>query len=253
MKHIIIGSIIFLSTFMSFGQMSNITDTTKINLPKDVKFNYKQLIIPSILIGYGFIGLESDQLKGYNLDIRNEIVEDIDKKITIDDFLQYSPAFSVYVLNNIGIKGKNNLKNRSVILATSMFMVFSTVSALKKITHIERPDGSANNSFPSGHTALAFAGAEFLYHEFKEKSIWYGIAGYTAASATGAFRVYNNKHWLTDVAAGAGIGILSTKFAYLINPFINKKILKSKSNKVSALFSPYYDGKKMGGAFVMTF
>ena len=61
---------------------------------------------------------------------------------------------------------------------------------LKKSTHELRPDGSDYFSFPSGHTATAFMGAEMLYQEYKDVSIWYGISGYIIATGTGAFRVY---------------------------------------------------------------
>jgi hypothetical protein len=219
----------------------------------NLKFNYKQLIIPGALIGYGFIGLESDQLKSYNSDIREEVKEDIDQKITIDDFSQYAPAASVYALNAMGIKGKNNLKDRSIILASSYLMMSTTVFALKSITKVERPDGTSNNSFPSGHTANAFAGAEFLYQEYKDQSIWYGISGYLVATGTGLFRMYNNRHWLTDVVAGAGIGILSTKAAYWIFPYVKNKIFPSKENKVSSMLMPFYNGKQAGCGLVMQF
>jgi membrane-associated phospholipid phosphatase len=69
-----------------------------------------------------------------------------------------------------------------------------TVNAGKRITAETRPDGSNNHSFPSGHTATAFASAEFLRQEYKDISPWYGIAGYVAAIATGYLRIYNNKH-----------------------------------------------------------
>lgn len=219
----------------------------------NLKFNYKQLIIPGVLIGYGFIGLESDQLKSYNSDIREEVKEDIDNKITIDDFSQYAPAASVYALNAIGIKGKNNLKDRSIILATSYLMMSTTVFALKSITKVERPDETSNNSFPSGHTANAFAGAEFLYQEYKDQSVWYGISGYIIATGTGLFRMYNNRHWLTDVVAGAGIGILSTKAAYWMYPYVKNKIFPSKEKKVSSIIMPFYNGKQAGCGLVMQF
>lgn len=231
---------------------NNIILDSLIHKNGNLKFNYKQLIIPTVFISYGLIGLESDALKGVNLDIRNEVVEDIDKKFTVDDYLQYLPALSVYALNNCNIQGKNNLKDRSVILGTSMVIVFSTVTSLKRITNQMRPDGT-KYSFPSGHTALAFAGAEFLYQEYKDQSIWYGISGYTVATVTGMFRMYNNKHWLTDVVAGAGIGILSTKIAYWINPYLNEKIFKTKSKNTTTMFTPYYDGKQMGGSLVFLF
>ncbi len=230
------------------------TDTiAKTAIPQNIKFNYKQLIIPAVLMGYGFIGIESDQLKSFNSQIQAEVKEDIDRKTTIDDFSQYAPAFSVYALNASGIKGKNNLKDRSVILVTSYIMMSATVLSLKSLTKIERPDGSSNNSFPSGHTATAFAGAEFLWQEYKDKSIWYGISGYIVATGTGAFRIVNNKHWLTDVAAGAGIGILSTKIAYWMNPYLNRKLFGSERNNTTAVIAPFYNGKQLGLCLAKTF
>jgi hypothetical protein len=209
-------------------------------------FKFKQLIIPTVLIGYGIIGIESDQLKLFNTEIKEEVNENIDEKITIDDFLLYLPAASVYGLNAIGIKGKHNLKDRTIILGTSYLLMSVSVLSLKSITKVERPDGSGNNSFPSGHTATAFAGAEFLWQEYKDVSVWYGISGYIVAVGTGAFRIYNDKHWLTDVAAGAGIGILSTKVAYWINPWIQDKIFKSKEKNSMSAIAPFYNGKQFG-------
>jgi hypothetical protein len=123
------------------------------------KISYKELIIPSVLIGYGIIGIESEAIKNLNTEIKEEVNENIDHKITIDDFTQYLPAVSVYGLNAMGIKGKSNFKDRSIILAASYLLVAATTLPLKNITHVQRPDGSSFNSFPSGHTATAFASA----------------------------------------------------------------------------------------------
>ena len=254
MNKVALPFLFLLISLTGLAQNSPSIDTSAIVAPKNIKFNYKQLILPTVLIGYGVIGLNSGDLKNINLNIRSSVMDDNHKKIGIDDLLQYTPAVSVYVLNNLGIKGKNNLKDRSIILGTSLLLVATTVTALKKITKVERPDDSNADSFPSGHTALAFAGAEFLYQEYKDVSVWYGISGYVVATATGALRIYNNKHWFTDVATGAGIGILSTKAAYWLQPYLSKHIFGTAKNKAtSALFSPYYDGKQMGGTFVMSF
>ena len=218
---------------------------------ENLKFKYKQLIIPTLLIGYGVIGLASDDLKDFNLGIRNEVTDDIDGKLTIDDYSQYAPALSVYALNLCGIKGKNNLRDRSIILGTSYLLMSGTVMSLKSLTKVERPDGSGFNSFPSGHTATAFAGAEFMWQEYKDVSVWYGISGYIVATGTGFFRIYNNKHWLTDVAAGAGIGILSTKVAYWIFPYVNKHIFKSKKNISTGMIAPFYNGNQMGLGMIL--
>jgi hypothetical protein len=247
-------SLVFLFGFFSATAQQNDSIAKIDSTSNHLKFSYKQLIIPSVLIGYGIIGIGDDQLLSFNHQIKAEVTEDIDEKITIDDFSQYAPAASVYALNAIGVKGKNNMRDRSVIFVTSYAIMATTVLCLKSIVHEERPDGSSNNSFPSGHTATAFAGAEFLWQEYKDKSIWYGIAGYAVATGTGLFRIYNNRHWLTDVAAGAGIGILSTKIAYWMNPYITKKLFKSSSeNKSTSMIMPFYNGQQYGLGFVKVF
>lgn len=253
MRTTLLFCLCFINFCHCFAQSEK--DTIGNDRPEQPHFNYKSLIIPVTLIGYGLAGLESHDLKFLNAEISEEVTENIDEKITLDDFSQYAPAASVYALNAAGVEGKHNFKDRSVIIATSYLILSSSVLGLKSITKIERPDGSSKNSFPSGHTATAFAGAEFLWQEYKDQSIWYGIAGYAVATGTGVFRMYNNRHWLTDVAAGAGIGILSTKIAYWINPYITRQLFskKEKDRKSVSLLLPYYDGKNVGLCFVKTF
>ncbi|MBW4362138.1 phosphatase PAP2 family protein [Flavobacterium taihuense] len=245
-----IWSSLFAQTMVKANFQDSIPDSSA---AKPLKFNPKQLILPTALIGFGFIGINSDQIKDFNSEVSEEVVEHIDKQITIDDFTQYAPAAAVYALGALGVKGKNNLKDKSIILASSFLIMNITVLSLKSITKVERPDGTSNNSFPSGHTATAFMGAEFLYQEYKDVSLWYGVSGYVVAAATGAFRVYNDRHWVTDVAAGAGIGILSAKAGYWLFPTVNKLFAsKSNPNRKSA-FIPYYDGKQVGFGYVSSF
>jgi len=240
---------LILGTLNGFAQ--NIK-TDSIQKRKNTKFKYEALIIPTVLLGYGIVGLESHTLDFIDKNTREEIMENIDNKITVDDISQYTPFLTVYGLNAIGIKGKNNFKDRTLILGTAYLIMGGTVNILKTTGNVKRPDGSTKNSFPSGHTATAFMGAEFLYQEYKEVSIWYGITGYVVATGTGLFRLYNNRHWLTDVAAGAGIGILSTKIAYWIHPLIKKTIFKNKK-KTNGIVMPFYDGKALGLGLSMTF
>lgn len=238
---------LLLCNLAGYAQVdSTATDTVR-------RFNYKPLIVPAILVGYGILGFENHNINSFNAQIREEVREDIDEKITIDDFSQYAPMAAVYGLNAAGIKGRNDFGNRSLIMATSYLIMSATVLGLKSATKVERPDGSSNNSFPSGHTATAFAGAEFLWQEYKDQSILYGISGYVVATGTGMFRMYNNRHWLTDVATGAGIGILSTKIAYWVNPYLQNKIFGNKDKKVSSVIMPFYNGKQIGLGLGMNF
>jgi membrane-associated phospholipid phosphatase len=239
---------LIIGTLNIFGQNTKV-DSLQL---KKKSFKYQALIAPTILIGYGIVGLESHTFKFINTQTREEITESIDTKLTIDDFSQYSPFLTVYGLNAFGIKGKHDFKDRTILLATAYLIMGGTVNLVKGTGNTKRPDGSSKNSFPSGHTATAFMGAEFLYQEYKDISIWYGISGYLVASGTGFFRMYNDRHWLTDVAAGAGIGILSTKIAYWLHPFIKKIIFKDKDN-TNGIVMPYYNGKGYGLGIAITF
>lgn len=210
-----------LATFHISAQPDSITNlaTTSVPLksspPQKNYLNAKSIIIPVAFINYGFSALGSEELKEINTHIRNEVKEDAPLfKTKLDNYLQYAPAASVYALNLAGVKGKHNFLDRSIIYIISELSSSLLVATLKTTTHQLRPDSSTYNSFPSGHTTEAFTGAEFLNQEFGWRSPWYSVAGYTVASGTAFLRIMNNRHWLSDVIARAGIGILTTKFSY---------------------------------------
>ena len=244
--------LLFLLIFIPlilFGQNEK-NDT--IHKRQNIKLNYKSVIIPSVFIAYGLIGIDNDALKRFNYDIQEGLNGRIDNNLKIDNVSQFVPSLSVYGLNAIGIKGKNNFKDRTIILGTASLIMGSTATTMKKLTTIERPDSSNKLSFPSGSTAIAFMGAEFLYQEYKEVSIWYGISGYLVATGTGFLRLHNNKHWFTDVVTGAGIGILSTKIAYWIHPLVKKTLFKDKK-EINGLVMPFHNGKEYGLSLSMSF
>ena len=244
--------LLILSLFIpliSFGQNKK-NDT--LHITQNLKFNYKSAIIPSVFIGYGIIGIDNDVLKRINYDIQEDLKRKRDNNLKIDDVSQFVPSLSVYGLNALGIQGKNDFKHRTIILGTASLIMGSTVRAIKKLTAIERPDGSNKLSFPSGSTAISFMGAEFLYQEYKDVSIWYGISGYLVATGTGFLRLHNNKHWFTDVVTGAGIGILSTKIAYWIHPLVKKTLFKDKK-EISGVVMPFHNGKEYGLGLSMSF
>ena len=205
----------------------------------------RSLKIPALLITYGFIALDNDNLIALDNSIKNEIREDRPFfRTRIDDYLQYAPALAVYGLNAMGIKGKNNFRDRTMIYLLSNAMMGITVYSLKKITRVQRPDGFGTNAFPSGHTATAFVAAEFLRQEYKDLSPWYGVAGYLAATATGVLRMYNNKHWFRDILPGAGFGIAAVKITYWLYPKIKTLLFKDKFPHTALL--PTYHNHSVG-------
>ena len=209
------------------------------------KFKATQLIIPGALIGVGIFGLHNKWLIHQNKSLREELQGNIDSRFTIDDFTQYVPMASTYALRLCGVKGKHNYADMTIILGTAYTLMGITVNSLKSITKVQRPDNSSFNSFPSGHTATAFMGAELLRREYWNVSPWIGVAGYAVAAGTGFFRMYNNRHWLTDVIAGAGIGILSVEAAYWLYPVITKTFFKKRYLK-NTFISPYYSKQEKG-------
>jgi PAP2 superfamily len=228
------------------------TNSLKINLQNKKRLTTKSLLVPGIMIAYGFTAIENDGLQRFNAEIKDEVyTENPHKKVSIDNYLQFAPAAAVYGLNAMGIKGKHNLRDRSMIYLMSNIILTSTVFSVKNISHQLRPDGSAYSSFPSGHTAEAFASAEFMRQEYKDVSPWYGIAGYAMAATTGYLRLYNNKHWFGDVVAGAGIGIVSTKMAYWLYPKIQHKLFKDKP--ISTIVIPAYQNGTFGLGLVHKF
>ncbi len=220
--HLLFAPILFLYSLNISAQESDSSVRTLVNktysLPVPTNKNYlstKSLIIPTAFVGYGFTSLTSGGLQSLNKKICEEVEEDCSGFNTrVDDYLKYAPAASVYLLNLVGVKGRHKILDRSIILAMSSILSAQIVTALKHGTHQLRPDGSTYNSFPSGHTTTAFVGAELMNQEFGWRSPWYSVAGYSMAAGTALLRIMNNRHWLSDVITGAGIGMLTTKFSY---------------------------------------
>ena len=245
-------SFVLVFILMYFNVFSQTKSQDTLQQDKNIKVSYKALIIPVSLIGYGTLSLYNDRLTKLDNSIRNNINSDNEKTFPLDEGTQSLAFISVYGLNLFGVKGKNNFKDRSIVLATAYLLMGSSVTVLKNTTKRQRPNQTGFTSFPSGHTATAFMGAEFLYQEYKDVSPWYGVSGYFIAAGTGYLRMYNNKHWFSDVVAAAGIGILSTKIAYWVQPFFKKLFSKEETTTQTAVI-PYYNKNEIGLSMSMSF
>jgi hypothetical protein len=214
----------------------------------------RSILIPAAMITYGAFTFANKDLKNLNLAVRKEVWEqrESNKGIHIDDFTLVAPIAAVYGLNMAGVKGKHNFVDRSLILGMSQLIGQTLiVSNVKRLSKVIRPDSSNRLSFPSGHTTQAFISAEFLRQEYKHLSPWYGIAGYAVAAGTGFLRMYNNKHWLNDVIAGAGVGILSTRLSYWLYPKLKNTFLKKF--KGNTMVAPTYQNGAVGVGLVHQF
>ena len=140
-----------------------------------------------------------------------------DFKTGIDDYTQFFGPAMVVGLKLGGYEGRSDWPRLLASAAASYAIMAGFVNGIKYTAKEMRPDGSTANSWPSGHTATAFVGASLLHKEYGlTRSPWWSVAGYGVATATGVMRVLNNRHWISDVMSGAGIGIMSTELGYAL-------------------------------------
>jgi membrane-associated phospholipid phosphatase len=140
-----------------------------------------------------------------------------DFKTGIDDYTQFFGPAMVVGLKLGGYEGRSDWPRLLASAGMSYAIMAGFVNGIKYTAKEMRPDGSTANSWPSGHTATSFVGATLLHKEYGlTRSPWWSVAGYGVATATGVMRVLNNRHWISDVMSGAGIGIMSTELGYAL-------------------------------------
>lgn len=249
----IVFFLVFIAALKAPAQVTD-TLTAKDTLHKSASpVSFKQPKLTSFIpaaaaVTYGFVALNSDWFRKLDTHIyENTNKRHPDFHTPIDDYLRYAPAAAVFGLELAGVKGKNNLGDKTALFLISSLVTNGSVAILKRSSNRMRPNRYNDYSFPSGHTATAFAAAEYLHQEYGEQSLWYSVAGYTVASATGVFRLYRNYHWFSDVVAGAGMGVLSTKFTYLVYPSLKRLVLGKKKTNLTLL--PVYQDRAFGMAF----
>jgi membrane-associated phospholipid phosphatase len=263
MKKILIA----IFCFISFGvNAQNIKDTTKKKLgdtlKKDVltapdtvkRLHVKPwtLIPPTGLIAYGVLSFVVHPIRQVDYSIHDNIEKTAPNFNTnAESYFLIGPVVIVYGLNLVGNLGKNRFIDRTALLGLSGGFLGLSEYITKKTTHRLRPNGADYLSFPSGHTGMAFMGAEFMAQEFSDKSFVYTAIGYTFAVTTGVFRLYNRDHWFSDVVAGAGYGVLSTKLSYLVYPYIRNWITHKDKNGKSTMIMPTYQDGVPGISFAM--
>ena len=186
--------------------------------------SFKPYIVPTVMMAGGLI--TQGQL---SRDIQQKIVRNYPNFTNhTDDYLQYGITVIPLAMSVVGIKGKHKLKDQLILTVLSHGLAQSITQSLKYIVAYPRPDLSENESFPSGHTTAAFTGATILAKEYGNRSVFYSVVGYGLATTVGTLRMLNNRHWLSDVLFGAGVGIASTQTVYLIYPWIQRKVFKNK-------------------------
>ena len=226
----------------------------------------------------GGLALTEEAIQKKALDLRNHNpnLRAVSKYVT-----NFGGLYEAYILGGLGAYGfafKNEKMQTTTLLATQAYITGGAVeSVLKFLTGRQRPyftDSTrveveptfygpfyktprdakgkrTNSSFPSGHTTVAFAAATVYAMEYKNKPL-VGILSYSAASLIGLSRITENKHWATDVLAGAAIGYLTGRL--VVNNYHRYAKLKApqlKKNNVS--FNLQYNHGVIMPGLVYTF
>ena len=215
------------------------------NFDKTTQFRATQLILPGTLIAVSTFGLWNNVTRAANVTIRDKMNDVRTRQLKFDDYVQYLPVVSYVGLGVAGARSKHNFKERLLVTGTSYLAMGIMTNAVKYTAKEMRPDGSSRNSYPSGHTATVFMGAELVRSEY---GTGYGVAAYTIACGVAFMRIYNGRHWTTDVLAGAGIGILSARIGYWMLPVTRRwfgmernKNRNSQVTDVALMTAPFYD------------
>ncbi len=166
----------------------------------------------------------------------------------LDDYIQYGPAAMYVGLNIFEYQNEEKAFDQAGVFLLGTGIYVAATHGLKAAITEARPDGT-EKTFSSGHTATAFFGATVLAHEYRDTHPEFVIAGYTLATATGALRIANNKHWVTDVLMGSAIGIASAELAYILYPKVRHQWQKLNRFTLTPQVAPAYYGASMSIGF----
>jgi len=235
---ILFSLVVFTGKAQTKDSISSITQPNKLS--------YKQFIAPVALITTGALMVNTVLNDDLQENANRFFGEDFSSQA--DNVLLFVPAAQIYLGKSFGFNPKNDFYHQTINLAVANAIAVSTTMALKYSVKEERPDQSDDLSFPSGHTSIAFTNAALLYYEYKDSNLWYASSGFLFATATGILRIANNKHYTSDVLAGAGIGLASGLIVSYWNPF--KSMSFGKKNKTTAFVYPQIGSQIGMGAII---
>ncbi len=192
--------------------------------------------VPSLIIGSGLYVHLTNYYPLKKQTLQNKILTRFpNSKTHIDNFLPFVPIAEMYAGKAMGLESRNSYFNQTKYLFFSQVITSIITHTIKQTTKVTRPDGTPF-SFPSGHTSFAFSSASVLFWEYKDTHPFFASTGFLFSTTTGAMRVLNNRHWVSDVLVGAGIALLTTNIVYHIEPLKNWNPFEKKTKKVKDFY-----------------
>lgn len=208
-------------------------------------FEAKQLIAPGAFLAAG-TALHCFAHTSLDVEIDNYFTSQRNQygATKIDDYVQYVPFATYFAMGLLGVSEEHGVVDHLVEGGLTIIALTAITRTMKAVINSPRPNGADAKSFPSGHTGTAFAGAELVRREYG----WgWGSAAYAVATATAVMRMYNNKHWFSDVLMGAGVGILSANIGYWLREPVKDLLGINTSTSISPTVDP------VSGALCATF
>ena len=204
-------------------------DTTHISNPPDSSVIQKEnchnhylkppaLIIPVAFIGYGVLKPFVNDISKLDNRIMAHVQQNYPRFHTnAEDYLMWAPSASIYLMDALHVNMAHSFREHLIIDAGSIIITGGIGYGMRLFSrNIKGFNTNSNTEFPSGHTANAFRGAEILHQELKQSNKLLSYSGYLIAAGVGTLRIYNKDHYLSEVIAGAGLGIISAKLTYWI-------------------------------------
>ncbi|MBO9572595.1 MAG: phosphatase PAP2 family protein [Chitinophagaceae bacterium] len=146
----------------------------------------------------------------------------------IDSYFKWLPIAATFTAHLCQVRTRDAWIKQLLIAGASEGIRYFVTDSLKNVSSEKRPlPYFDHRSFPSGHTSSSFAAAYFMRQELKQNMPALSYAGYLCAVSAAVIRLMKSKHWLKDVVAGAAIGVISAKLAFMI---VDKLSSKAKAS-----------------------
>lgn len=164
--------------------------------------------------------------------MHTQVKAQFNERAVADYYLQYTPLAAHVGLGLVGLEAAHEVPYRVAEAAVGMMAEMVVVNTLKYTVREERPDGTARNSFPSGHTATAFLGAELVRMEYG--TLW-GAGAYAVAAGVAALRVYHLRHYWWDTLGGAACGLVCAHVGQWVVQPLSLRLFARQSRPASSL------------------
>lgn len=212
---LIVLSFYFLGPASPAGAQDNLSpdsDTSLAHFPSKLLSDVPHLFIPENIAPFA-VGSLATALDWSTLDGQDSLARDLQQWHTqpLFDFGNFYgegwvEGFGAVGSWSLGALVQNpRMQQFGRDASESLLMATVLVTGLKYAVGRERPDGSNNQSFPSGHSITAFCFAPVVWKYWGWEA---GASAYLFGTVTGLARVEGYHHYLSDVIAGATLGIV---------------------------------------------